>query len=62
MTMWILVLLIPITGFVKGVDADTVATFKTKEACVAAGEQIQQAYIKRKDSKLIALCVPDTLE
>jgi len=61
-TLWILILLIPITGFVKGLDVDTVASFKTEEACMAAAEQIREIYESKRDSKLMALCVPDTLE
>ena len=52
---WILVLLIPISGFVKGIDIDTVATFKSKAACEIAAQQIVAEYSSKKPIK--TLCV-----
>ena len=59
---WILILLIPINGLVKGLSVETVAVFRSEEACLAVAEQIQEVHLKERDKKLMALCVPDILE
>ena len=60
--IWTLILVIHITGLVKGVDYEAVATFKSQEACEATAEQFREIHLKLRDKALIALCVPDTLE
>lgn len=60
MTEWILILLITVSGFVKGVDVDAVTGFQTKDACEAAASTIKEHY--KNSKKLITLCVPTNLD
>lgn len=59
MTEWILILLITISGFVKGINADKIPGFQSKEACEAAASEIKARY---KSKRLITLCVPTKIE
>jgi len=58
-TEWILILLITISGFVKGINADKIPGFQSKEACEAAASEIKAHY---KSKKLITLYVPTNLD
>jgi len=62
MTEWILIALILVSGFVKGVDIDTIEGFQTEEACQAVAEQLKEIHEKEFDRKLITLCVPTNLD
>jgi len=62
MTEWILIALIAVTGFVKGIDIDVVGTFQTEAACVSAAKQVEQKYETKFDRKLTTLCLPTSLE
>lgn len=58
-TEWVLILLITISGFVKGINVDKIPGFQSKEACEAAIANIKEHY---KSKKLTMLCVPTKIE
>ena len=63
MTEWLLIALIAVSGFIKGIDIDTVGKFQTEEACQAVAKQLKEIHEAKFDSrKLITLCVPTALE
>lgn len=59
---WILILLIPISGFIKGVDVDSIYGFQTKEACEEVATVLRIAYEEKRDSRLTTICAPTSLE
>jgi len=59
MTEWILILLITISGFVKGVNIDKIPGFQSREACEAAAAEVRARY---KSKKLTLLCVPTKIQ
>lgn len=61
--IWFLILLIPVTGLVKGLDIEMAGEYRSEEACLAVAEQMKEIHYKLRDSRsMVALCVPDTLE
>lgn len=60
---WLLILLIPVTGLVSGLDIEMAGEYKSEEACLAVAEQMKEIHYKLRDKKsMTALCVPDRLE
>jgi len=62
MTEWILISLIFVSGFVKGININTIKGFQTEEACQAAADRIKEIHEAKFDRKLVTLCVPTNLE
>ena len=59
---WLLILLIPVTGLVRGLNIKMAGEYRSQEACLAVSEQVKAIYLDLRDSELITLCVPDILE
>lgn len=55
---WILVVLVIVSGFVKGINIETVGGFQSKEACETAAIQIKESY----NRKLTMFCVPTEIQ
>jgi len=60
---WLLILLIPVTGLVRGLDIEMAGEYRSQEACLAVAKQMRALHLEIRDNNdMVALCVPDILE
>ena len=59
---WILIALISITGFVKGVNVEVIGEFQSEVACLSAARDVKKSLENDIDKDIKTLCLPTLLD